>query len=116
MLMREWDPIGVAGWPEAGDEYDNYLGLIAERLRGGAQEQDVVALLRWIRYDRMGLPMHRDADEIDRRVAEVLQQWYAIEMSRWSSRTVTDQETPYGYCPDHGTGVACPIGAGVTAE
>jgi hypothetical protein len=39
----------------------------------------------------MGLPMHRDADEIDRRVAEVFQQWYAIEMSRWSSRTVTGQ-------------------------
>jgi hypothetical protein len=24
VLMREWDPIGVAGIPEAADEYDSY--------------------------------------------------------------------------------------------
>ncbi len=24
-------------------------------------------------------------------------------------------KNPYGYCPDHGTGVACPVGLGVTA-
>jgi hypothetical protein len=25
-------------------------------------------------------------------------------------------KNPYGYCPDHGTGVACPIGVGVRSE
>ena len=25
-------------------------------------------------------------------------------------------KNPHGYCPDHGTGVSCPIGLGVTAE
>jgi peptide-methionine (S)-S-oxide reductase len=25
-------------------------------------------------------------------------------------------KNPNGYCPDHGTGVACPIGVGVKAE
>jgi peptide-methionine (S)-S-oxide reductase len=25
-------------------------------------------------------------------------------------------KNPYGYCPDHGTGVSCPIGLGVAAE
>jgi peptide-methionine (S)-S-oxide reductase len=24
------------------------------------------------------------------------------------------KKNPYGYCPDHGTGVSCPIGLGVT--
>ena len=23
------------------------------------------------------------------------------------------RKNPYGYCPDHGTGVSCPIGVGV---
>ena len=25
-------------------------------------------------------------------------------------------KNPNGYCPDHGTGVACPVGIGVSAE
>jgi len=24
------------------------------------------------------------------------------------------KKNPYGYCPDHGTGVSCPIGLGVS--
>ncbi len=28
---------------------------------------------------------------------------------------LADTKNPYGYCPDHGTGVSCPIGVGVTA-
>ena len=27
---------------------------------------------------------------------------------RW--RPLVDAKNPYGYCPDHGTGVSCPIG------
>jgi hypothetical protein len=26
------------------------------------------------------------------------------------------ETNPDGYCPDHGTGVACPVGLGVLAE
>jgi peptide-methionine (S)-S-oxide reductase len=26
---------------------------------------------------------------------------------------LSDSKNPYGYCPDHGTGVSCPIGVGV---
>jgi len=29
---------------------------------------------------------------------------------------LSDNKNPYGYCPDHGTGVACPIGLGVPSE
>jgi peptide-methionine (S)-S-oxide reductase len=28
---------------------------------------------------------------------------------------LADTKNPYGYCPDHGTGVSCPIGVGVSA-
>jgi peptide-methionine (S)-S-oxide reductase len=28
---------------------------------------------------------------------------------------LADTKNPYGYCPDHGTGVSCPIGVGVRA-
>lgn len=28
ILMRDWDPIGVHGIPEAADEYDMYIGGI----------------------------------------------------------------------------------------
>ena len=27
----------------------------------------------------------------------------------------TGAKNPYGYCPDHSTGVACPVGLGVAA-
>jgi peptide-methionine (S)-S-oxide reductase len=29
---------------------------------------------------------------------------------------LSDSKNPWGYCPDHGTGVSCPIGLGVKAE
>ena len=29
---------------------------------------------------------------------------------------LADTKNPYGYCPDHGTGVSCPIGVGVRPE
>jgi hypothetical protein len=28
VLMRDWDPIGVAGIAEAADEYDGYVGTV----------------------------------------------------------------------------------------
>ena len=35
----------------------------------------------------------------------------------WPARKILDVlKNPDGYCPDHGTGVACPIGVGVEAD
>jgi len=45
ILMDEWDPIHVAGVPEAADEYDSYLGQIAERLRAGASGEGIAEYL-----------------------------------------------------------------------
>ena len=79
VLMREWDPIGVAGTPEARNEYDGYLGTVAERLRADASRDDVAALLESVRCNRMGLPADREADL---RVADALRNWYEAQMSR----------------------------------
>jgi hypothetical protein len=72
--MREWDPIGVAGAPMARDEYDSYLGRIAERLRRG---ENLTEFLATIRTKHMGLPQHRAADL---RAASALRRWYDSEM------------------------------------
>jgi len=72
LLMREWDPIGVAHTPEAADEYDNYIGLFADRLRRGASTEDVAALLDGAERD-MGIAPRL---EETRRVATLLRDWY----------------------------------------
>jgi hypothetical protein len=53
LLMTEWDPIGIAQFPEAADEYDNYLGPIASRLSRGTPVADV---------GRDGFPVAGDSD------------------------------------------------------
>ena len=55
-FIREWDPIGVAGVPEAADEYDRYAArayvmLMDERATAGA----IAAYLLDIAARHMGL-------------------------------------------------------------
>ena len=35
------------------------------------------------------------------------------ETNCYHQQYLSDSKNPYGYCPDHGTGVSCPIGVGV---
>jgi hypothetical protein len=79
LLMAEWDPIGVRGSPEARDEYDSYLGLVADRLRTGSPAEGIADLLAEIRTETMGMP---PAPEADLRTARTLLGWYAEEMAR----------------------------------
>lgn len=78
MLMDEWDPIGVAGVPEAADEYDSYLGQIGERLRAGATADALGDYLVWVEEDRMGLTSTAEARERDRELGARLITWYAV--------------------------------------
>ena len=55
ILMQHWDPIGVAGVPEAADEYDGYVGSVGRMLREGASADDVAAYLADARHGRIGL-------------------------------------------------------------
>jgi hypothetical protein len=43
ILMREWDPVGVAGSPEAADEYDSYVGAVYVMLMDQRATQDQIA-------------------------------------------------------------------------
>lgn len=56
ILHYVWDPIGVAGTPQARDEYDGYVGPVFSLLRSGASESELAAHLARIADERMGLP------------------------------------------------------------
>jgi hypothetical protein len=77
LLLTEWDPLGSGDVPWAKDEYDSYLGEIAQRLRSGSSAEEVAEYLDLI-TESMGLgPL----PEHNRQTAEQLTSWYASEMA-----------------------------------
>lgn len=76
VLMERWDPIGVDGIPQAGDEYDTYLVPLAEALRDGADARAVAEHLAEVQTERMGLP--KSAEEL-LPVGESVIAWYSAE-------------------------------------
>lgn len=79
--MKEWDPIGVDGIPEAADEYDRYAGEVGEMLRQGVDAPSVAEHLRRVREEYIGLGPDDDYLQRERRIAEQLVEWYAAEMA-----------------------------------
>jgi hypothetical protein len=72
LLYSEWDPIGlkeIAVGSE--DEYDAYVGQLGRRLRAGADEAEVAALLEHFRLE-MGLEPAEPPLETARRICD----WY----------------------------------------
>ncbi len=51
VLNRIWDPIGEC--PE--DEYDGYVGKIAAMLLDNANDEELLAYLKWAEVENMGL-------------------------------------------------------------
>ena len=73
LLLREWDPIGIAKIAdEQLDEYEHYAGQLARRLRAGASEEEIAAVLEGFRED-MGL---EPSDEPPLGVARTILDWY----------------------------------------
>jgi hypothetical protein len=73
LLYREWDPIGVKDLAEdSADEYEAYAGQLVRRLRAGASEEEVAALLESFRRE-MGLEPADPPLEMARRIRD----WYA---------------------------------------
>jgi hypothetical protein len=72
VLHYVWDPIGVAGVPQARNEYDGYVEPIFTLLRSGASEADISAHLEQIVVTRMGLPSRK---EHSNETASVLTDW-----------------------------------------
>jgi hypothetical protein len=72
LLYEEWDPIGLKQLAEGStDEYEAYAGQLARRLRAGAGEEEVAALLQAFRVE-MGL----DPGELDLVTARRIRDWY----------------------------------------
>ena len=63
VLHYLWDPIGVAGIPQARDEYDEYVGPVLTLLRSGGSDTDISAHLEQIVADRMGLRSCKDRSD-----------------------------------------------------
>ena len=72
VLHYVWDPIGVAGVPEARDEYDGYVGGVCTLLWQGADASVVATHLVGIADVSMGLA---DTQARAERAAEVLVTW-----------------------------------------
>ena len=67
-----WDPIGVAGTPEARDEYYSYLPQIFQMLIGNRNVDEIENYLRTIEVERMGI---NTSIEKKKQIAEILKYW-----------------------------------------
>ncbi|WP_237180127.1 hypothetical protein [Rhodoplanes sp. Z2-YC6860] len=71
--MREWDPIGVAGVPEAADEYDGYVGTVYVMLMDQrAGKERIAAYLFDVATKHMGISAHASVAERSDNAAAVL--------------------------------------------
>jgi hypothetical protein len=78
LLLREWDPIGISQIADAQlDEYEHYAGQLVRRLRAGATDEEVAAVLEGFRTD-MGL---EPSDEPPLGVAGIIREWYRSSTS-----------------------------------
>lgn len=69
VLMREWDPIGVARIPEAADEYDSYISQVHGLLIRREPLYKLIDFLWWVETEHMVLVGNRRRTE---QVAEQL--------------------------------------------
>jgi hypothetical protein len=72
VLHYIWDPIGVAGIPQARDEYDSYVPQVVGRVRSSATPEEIASHLNRIEVDQMGL---RANPEGALKTAELLLEW-----------------------------------------
>jgi hypothetical protein len=63
ILLREWDPIGIADEPNAQDEYDGYIREIHGMLMRHEPRHRLVDHLWWIETEHMGLFGNRSRTE-----------------------------------------------------
>lgn len=72
-MMRDWDPIGVAGVEEASDEYDSYVARVYVMLMDErASAEAIAAHLFEIATEHMGLSNKADLAQRSDRVAATL--------------------------------------------
>ena len=62
VLHYKWDPIGISDFPEARDEYHQYLPQVFGLLKGDADAAKIAAYLSEITTERMGLKKNHQHD------------------------------------------------------
>ncbi len=82
VLLINWDPIGILGYPGAMDEYDIYAGDICQLILAGGTRDTLVAHLDKIEKLQMGMRGERRAQT---EVAEKLLRIYETfqQNERW---------------------------------
>jgi hypothetical protein len=72
VLLRDWDPIGIADVREAQDEYDSYIGGVYHLLASGADETRIASHLSAVQTEMMGLPKQAvSLMDVARRLREI---------------------------------------------
>ena len=74
------DPIGIAGVPQAADEYDSWLPQIVQELRKEVSAEELAGFLGGY-VDGYGLQRPPDADLI---AARRMREWYASSTARFA--------------------------------
>lgn len=72
VLHYIWDPIGVAGCPQARDEYCSYLADVYSMLQQEGSGQRIAAYLHRVEIETMGLRGSKTRAE---KAADILLQW-----------------------------------------
>lgn len=63
VLLKEWDPIGVAQFQEAQNEYDGYVAEVDALVTGGSSQAEIFAHLWKMETGTMGLVGDRQKTE-----------------------------------------------------
>ncbi len=82
VLHYIWDPIGVAGAPEARDEYYSYLPHVFSLLQRDAPSEEITSFLLTTATERMGLSGRRQLQKRAAEVTESLERWRRIIAER----------------------------------
>ena len=75
VLHYIWDPIGVAGSPEARDEYDGYVTPIYNLLVDGQENDRIYKVLLELSVGHMGLEKSKFLKDKAKETEEVLLHW-----------------------------------------
>jgi hypothetical protein len=91
VLHYVWDPIGVAEYPGARDEYHMYLPQVFSLVKDGAPEEKIVSFLVDIEVARMGLAGNAVRAQ---KTAETLIRWWTWIRRHAAEQGVDDDRPP----------------------
>jgi hypothetical protein len=82
VLSYLWDPIGVAGIPEARDEYQGYLPHVFSMLVNGSAKGAIADYLNEVEGDRMGLTVSDSTREHAHEIESCLRNYHDVIYER----------------------------------